>query len=660
MNKLLKTLIGSFLISIATLYINTSCSDSFLEEKMVGDLTTQFFDTEAGLDALSIAAYEGLRHYHSEEHAYAMTNYGTDEFQVGGGPDYRFMNDYTGITSVDPKVHFSGLSFWWDTLYGHINTVNMVLRQVDLLLSPSDPRYNQYKGEAYFLRGYHFFRLVNQYGGIVLKLTPSEGVETEFTRSTTAESFKQIIEDLENAAELLPATSTDGHITKAAAYHFLAKVHLFRASELHADITEPTDLDNAVKYGLKVINKEDGTDRELAEDYHDFWNFLEEGVNGLAEQNKEIILAAQYSDDNEKKNRLTNRTHLYFIPRYEDGMTGMQRVKQYGRPYQRCRPTDYTYDVYDRVNDSRFWKSFRTLYKSTNKGTGEDFNGKKQEHIIGLTDGIKIIVNNKGDKSFDYHDYMNVDEKDGQKVVSHKVTFPTYWVREFANGETSFAVSKFAGLDKYLDPHRTGNQNDINGTRDGFLARIGETYLIVAEAYGRKGDYGNAVKYINILRERAAYREGEDRGHYRNQGETSYFSANTYYESNGIDEGITNSTLNAMKVSEADFDKDSDAGIPYSIFGATTKEDKFLHFILNERTRELCGEFHRWEDLSRTKTLYIRTIPYNLDNAAEQLKVETTGKFFLRPIPQTFIDGVTINGNTPNTEQGKAMQNPGY
>lgn len=648
MNKKLYTLIYGSLLSASIMTLNTSCSDSFLNEKMVSTLTTQYFDTEEGVNALEIAAYEGLRHYYSEEHAYGMTNYGTDEFQVGGGTDYRFMNDYTGITAVDPKPSFSGLSFWWDTLYGHINTANMVLQKTEAILTSSDSRYNQYMGEGYFFRAYHYFRLVNQYGGVVLRLTPSNGVETEFTRASEAECFAQIIEDFKKAAELLPATSSDGHLTKAAAYHFLAKVHLFRASERHADITESSDLDNAILYGLKVINKEEGMDRELAEDYHDFWNFLEEGPNGSAENNKEIILAAQFSDDAEKTNRLCNRTALYFLPRYENNITGMTRVIQYGRPYQRCRPTEYTYDVFDRENDSRFWKSFRTLYKSTNSADGIDIDGQTQKHIVGSTDGIKIIVNSTGDTRFNASTYNNS-------------TFPNYWIRDLADGSTNFNVSQFAGLDKYLDPHRTGNQNDINGTRDGFLARIGETYLIVAEAYGRKGDYANAVNYINILRGRAAYRNGEDRGHYRNQASTEYFSGNTYYESTGVPEGTTTSTYDAMMITQAAFEADSDAGIPYSVFGATSKAEKFLHFILNERTRELCGEFLRWEDLSRTKTLHARTIPYNEDNADEQLTLDKgTGKYLLRPIPQTFIDGVTSGGNLLNSEQKAAMQNSGY
>ena len=67
-----------------------------------------------------------------------------------------------------------------------------------------------------------------------------------------------------------------------------------------------------------------------------------------------------------------------------------------------------------------------------------------------------------------------------------------------------------------VDPNRGGSSSEANvdsesGTRDVIQMRLAETFLIRAEAYGRKGLYGQAVTDINVLRQRAAYKSGEAR-----------------------------------------------------------------------------------------------------------------------------------------------------
>jgi hypothetical protein len=99
----------------------------------------------------------------------------------------------------------------------------------------------------------------------------------------------------------------------------------------------------------------------------------------------------------------------------------------------------------------------------------------------------------------------------------------------------------------------------------------------------------------------------------------------------------------------------------------TTTEDRFVHFILNERTRELCGEFYRWEDLARTETLYQRVNPaegkYVLNgityiNNFDATSIQPHNK--LRPIPNQQIELTTINGVALNAAEKKTYQNPGY
>jgi hypothetical protein len=73
-----------------------------------------------------------------------------------------------------------------------------------------------------------------------------------------------------------------------------------------------------------------------------------------------------------------------------------------------------------------------------------------------------------------------------------------------------------------------------------------------------------------------------------------------------------------------------------------------LDFILEERTRELCGESIRWPDLACRKKLVERVKLYNLLGAAN-----VTDKYNLRPIPQTQLDAI----NDPDKAK---YQNPLY
>ncbi|GAB2799317.1 hypothetical protein GCM10027275_51370 [Rhabdobacter roseus] len=656
--KNIKRILTHLGLASVLLTLPMACSEDFLNEDLITARSTQDFETPNGLDGLVTGMYQSLKFHFNYEWAYTTTNYGVDEFTVGGDRTMQMWNSYdANLNSLTGDV-----STIWNNMYGNINSANIVIKNVPLYYGDG-PNRNTRLGEGYFMRGFDYFKLVRQYGGVPLKLEPSTSVELEFERNSAQEVYNQIIKDLEQAYELLPAAPAEtGRITRWAAAHFLAKVYLFRASELYSDwngSTKQSDLESAIRYANLVI---DGGRHTLAANFSDLWNYTT--VDGPNETLPEIILSAQFSNNVSTQGRYGNQIHLYYPSVYQN-LPGMQRDIPGGREFQRLRSTDYALDVFDRVNDSRFWKSFKTSYLSNRPASAPlwtaenapspDLVGKPK--FTGGQESIRYIVNNAGDTRYTAANIL-------RRAPHMFVRYFSGQAENMLSNHGNYDASRYVALSKFADGSRISVASQF-GQRDGILARLAETYLIAAEAYGRLQQYDKALEYINKVRDRAAYKAGEDRSFYVDGGVAyknntaantaqfvAYSDRNTYYESNNIEE-TTASSLTQLHLNSINeiFNATTEF---YDKVGASTNESKFVHFILNERSRELMGELMRWEDLARTRTLVPRATAFN--NEAKPLP----NKHHLRPIPQTFLDAIQRSGRPLTNEEKQTMQNPGW
>ncbi|SDM39546.1 Starch-binding associating with outer membrane [Catalinimonas alkaloidigena] len=636
------------LLPVATLLLFsvTSCKD-YLEEELVGTLTYDYYNTEQGLEDLVEGSYEGVRFKYQYEQAYCLYNFGVDEFTNADQINFNYWNTYDSrLNALPPDAYLADL---WGTYYNNINRCNLgISRLADFeggIQLATEAQKNQRIGELRFLRGFYYFGLVQQFGAVPLTLEPSEGVELEFPRTPVPDVYRAIINDLRFASEHLSVNEPDGQFgraTKGAADHFLAKVYLTRGSAVTQDRgQQATDMDSAAYYADQVINS---GKYALLPDYGTLWDLSSYSANVAAQTSSEIIFSAQWNNDPLFSGRFGNQTHLYFIMAY-DQLPGMNRDIENGRPFRRAMMTDYAMDIYDRKNDSRFYKSLITTYYANDGGdesipkwtalTAPDPSLIGQPKFAQGDTAVRIIVNDEA---------TDLTAADLAKMPYS--VFARYYrdstgtlVSDFSPTGTLAQRKFFPTLKKYVDPFRA-TISQQQGTKDGILARFAETYLIAAEAYGRMGNYAQAVEYVNVLRQRAAYKEGEQK------------PPQFYLEEGGDLSELTSSTEDALLVTEDKFMTDDPAELyPPNV---TSTQDRFIHFMLNERTREMLGELHRWEDLARTETLLVRAPYFNPDASGIQEKHR------LRPIPQQHIERLFQDGNPLTAEERAAYQNPGY
>lgn len=568
-----------------------SCKD-FLEEEVVSDISYSHYETLQGIESGVGAAYDPLRIHYSTESNASLHQLGTDTYWDGRDAAYRTqLNRYEAtLNSTFSQLYDDH----WEDYYRGINTANTVIdaiQQIDEDKMPVDLKTTR-TGELRFLRGLYYFYLVQSFGGIPIVTTPELGIRTDFPRASIAEVYQLIISDLKFAADNLPPTQDDyGRATKGAAQHALALVYLTRGSAVTDQRgQQPTDMDSAAYFADEVIFS---NTYQLVPDFKDLWD-----INNQI--NSEVIFAVQFSETQLYNNNSGNRDHLYFGMTY-DLKPGMKRDVENGRPWNRLRPTNFTIlELFDRKNDSRFYKTFKSVWYSNNPD-----NLPLWEASGGFMPEPELLGKpkfNVGDTSIWVTAEVYPENTNFDSLYASRSYFYMPMNRQ---DNANFFV-----LRKHLDPTRPGFNDEI-GFRDGILFRLGETYLIAAEAYGRNGDFQTAVERLNVIRKRAAYKEGESKP-------VEYWKVE-----GGAYADQFKSTEPEMLLTAADL----------------ANEPFFVDFMLDERAREMNGELRRWWDLTRTEKLVERVQKYNPGGAANIREYHR-----LRPIPQNHIDRLDPRG----------------
>lgn len=274
------------------------CSD-FLEEQVPqATLTQDEVKKPDYIDNVLISAYAGLLSIEDMNSSFSLWNYDTrsDDAYVGGsnpsdGEPFHILEKHTTVMTTDWPYNDI-----WNRFYKYLSRISLSLDML-AVADQENTTIQQRTAEMKFLRAYGHFQLKRLFKKIpfVNKLNMQEDDYNNLTNTeyTNDEGWQQIINDLEDAYAVLPATQADkGRPTKAACAAFLAKVYLYKAyrqddaNSNKVTSVNDADLQKVVEYTAPGLYAGYG----LESDLHNNFRPEEQYENG-----KESIWAIQYS-----------------------------------------------------------------------------------------------------------------------------------------------------------------------------------------------------------------------------------------------------------------------------------------------------------------------------------------------------------------------------
>jgi starch-binding outer membrane protein, SusD/RagB family len=178
----------------------------------------------------------------------------------------------------------------WKGLYSHIVAANKIIEGLALSSGVSEDYKKQLTGEAYFIRAFNHFYLVNLFGDVPVVTTSEYAKNALVIRMPRAEVYNQIIADLIAAQLLLPedySFSANERIrpNKWAATALLARVYLFNQDWINAEKEATTLINNQTLFSLT----EELNDVFLANSTEAIWQLKPIG-NGYTREAETFII----------------------------------------------------------------------------------------------------------------------------------------------------------------------------------------------------------------------------------------------------------------------------------------------------------------------------------------------------------------------------------
>lgn len=291
-------------LALATLSLS-SCNDWLTEETPGTTKVSEFFTSLSTAEAVVNAAYVPMTWEFGTTY-YPEWYFGdiVSDDALKGGQDINDGADLRELENFKANSDNEILLGYYRAQWQGIQRANLAIDEIPTTRIETEgdeaekqAKYrDRYLGEAYFLRGYYYFRLARMFGGMpLIDYVIKSSNQWAQTRSTMDETLNFAIKDFKRAENLLwekdkYSNEELGRATKGAAQAMLLKANLYRADYLRnaGNETEAQKyFAEAAKWGEKVIQSRQYS---LWPNYLD--NFRLANENG-----RESVFEIQYTEE---------------------------------------------------------------------------------------------------------------------------------------------------------------------------------------------------------------------------------------------------------------------------------------------------------------------------------------------------------------------------
>jgi hypothetical protein len=436
--------------------------------------------TKSQFDLALNACYRQLQYF------YNSTDGWTDFWHLGVNFDVAATTTVYIADPNAPWVNYSKINSqdgqsakWWNWNYAIVKYANTVIAGVENPLATITPdEKNALLAEGRFLRAWAYRNLNIAFGGVPILKGPVVEPKVDFVRNTPAECYDFIRQDLEFARTNLPiSTATPGKVVRAAADHLLAEILIILK-----------DYDGAIAAATRVINGTDGaynlmnarfgarrtetmTTRGTPTDY--YWDLHEINNTDYQMGNREAIWVAQFE----------------------------RNVPGGGIAY----PTLGNWMVQGRAYWCRHWlfakAGLNVAGASDSVGRGASFiRGTDYSNwTVWANSGTTDIRNNETNIRRKFYFGTNIAAAGGQPAYAKGTLIPRSFLTAYE--DTMWYI--YPNWTKFGTDRHAGGDFIYGYTKDQYVMRLPETYLLRAEAYIAKGDKVSAAADVNVIRTRA-------------------------------------------------------------------------------------------------------------------------------------------------------------